>query len=513
MAPMYPIHNMPSTSANTNGTADTNATPSSASNSAEGVSSFTLFVGQVPNSVNEESLKHLFSQYGLVTEAKILMDRVANKPRGCAFITFADKSGAESAIANLHENLTLPGASRPLIVRYSSKQLAVDNPNGENFTPLKLYVSNLSKLTTEEEVKNLFSQYGSLVDDVVILKDQVTNASKGVAFIKYSKMSDAMHAINSLHDRVRDKDAANMMQVKFAHTPNEKKNNMKSSATNGHLGGNNGTNLHQQVASAHHIGTYYPAHFNSAYAQQHYNPYALSAMGGFAAYNNVNAVSHTPHNGVGHHSRQNPVPRGPAGANLFVYGIPESYTDTDLSALFTPFGHVINAKVYRDLTTGKSKGFGFISYQTLPEAQQACANMNNFIIAGRKLTVKPKTESGDANAANASSNPTPLQAQMFAHDPANRLTLQNPYPSSLPYHGSPQVHPTAAALPSTTNRSNLGPQLQFQSGIHHHASIHPNGTNAINVQASKQQQQKVLQLQHQLQLQQQQQQQQQQGQL
>jgi hypothetical protein len=40
------------------------------------------------------------------------------------------------------------------------------------------------------------------------------------------------------------------------------------------------------------------------------------------------------------------------GANLFVYGIPESYGDQDLSTLFATFGTVLNAKVYRDLTTG-----------------------------------------------------------------------------------------------------------------------------------------------------------------
>ena len=39
--------------------------------------------GQIPNDVNEDTLKQLFSTYGLVTESKILMDKVAGKAKGC----------------------------------------------------------------------------------------------------------------------------------------------------------------------------------------------------------------------------------------------------------------------------------------------------------------------------------------------------------------------------------------------------------------------------------------------
>lgn len=38
--------------------------------------------GQIPNDVNEDTLKQLFSTYGLVTESKILVDKIANKPKG-----------------------------------------------------------------------------------------------------------------------------------------------------------------------------------------------------------------------------------------------------------------------------------------------------------------------------------------------------------------------------------------------------------------------------------------------
>ena len=50
--------------------------------------------GQIPNDVNEDTLKQLFSTYGLVTESKILIDKIANKPKGPD--TAASSSGERS---------------------------------------------------------------------------------------------------------------------------------------------------------------------------------------------------------------------------------------------------------------------------------------------------------------------------------------------------------------------------------------------------------------------------------
>jgi RNA recognition motif-containing protein len=157
-------------------------------------------------------------------------------------------------------------------VRYSTKQLAADKSDPG---PFKLYISNLSRSTSEEEVRNLFSSYGQLVDDVVILKDQATNQSKGVAFVRYNTRSEAQHAIQALHEQLRDKDAAHLMQVKFAHTPSEKKLLQHQQLMGGrgplpphlaHLAGAGSGGPHL---------SFYPNQYNSNYAQPAagYNPY------------------------------------------------------------------------------------------------------------------------------------------------------------------------------------------------------------------------------------------------
>jgi len=60
---------------------------------------------------------------------------------------------------------------------------------------VKLYVGNLSKSTTQEELNTLFKQAGD-VGSVNIIKDRTSGESKGFAFVTMSAQSEADKAVS-----------------------------------------------------------------------------------------------------------------------------------------------------------------------------------------------------------------------------------------------------------------------------------------------------------------------------
>ncbi len=62
-----------------------------------------LYVGNLPWSVTSESLKEMFSQFGEITEAVIITDRVSGRSKGFGFVTFATAEASEAATQQMHE--------------------------------------------------------------------------------------------------------------------------------------------------------------------------------------------------------------------------------------------------------------------------------------------------------------------------------------------------------------------------------------------------------------------------
>ena len=65
---------------------------------------------------------------------------------------------------------------------------------------MKLYVGNLSYSANEDELRELFSQYGT-VESVAVITDRDTGRSKGFGFVEFNNDQEAQAAISGLNGK------------------------------------------------------------------------------------------------------------------------------------------------------------------------------------------------------------------------------------------------------------------------------------------------------------------------
>ena len=72
---------------------------------------------------------------------------------------------------------------------------------------------------------------------------------------------------------------------------------------------------------------------------------------------------------------------------LFVGNLSWDTNDDSLNAAFSPFGEITEATVISDRHSGRSRGFGFVTFVDDEAADKAIAAMNGFELDGRAIRV------------------------------------------------------------------------------------------------------------------------------
>jgi RNA recognition motif-containing protein len=61
-----------------------------------------IYVANIPFKASEQELKGLFEEYGEVSSAKIIMDKITQRSRGFGFVEMNDDAAAQQAINSLN---------------------------------------------------------------------------------------------------------------------------------------------------------------------------------------------------------------------------------------------------------------------------------------------------------------------------------------------------------------------------------------------------------------------------
>lgn len=135
----------------------------------------------------------MFVTIGPVESCRVMKDNKTGYSYGFGFVNYTREEDAAKAIAQLNG---LPVQNKKLKVSYA-------RPSGDDIKETNLYVTNLPRTITPEQLERLFSPFGKIVQ-TNILKDKITGMPRGVAFVRYDRKDEAQAAIDAMNGTTPD---------------------------------------------------------------------------------------------------------------------------------------------------------------------------------------------------------------------------------------------------------------------------------------------------------------------
>jgi len=157
-----------------------------------------MFVGGLSWQTKDEGLKAYFEKFGKVKEVSIKKDQHTQRSRGFAFVVFEEEGCVEKVLA--HEDHQLDGRK---IDAKKAKALKKE---------CKLFVGGVNPETTDEVIKEYFSEFGevTLVERPL---DRTTKKPRGFCFVSFKELEacktilakeSKMHTIDGREVEVKD---------------------------------------------------------------------------------------------------------------------------------------------------------------------------------------------------------------------------------------------------------------------------------------------------------------------
>ncbi|XP_038624484.1 CUGBP Elav-like family member 3 isoform X2 [Tachyglossus aculeatus] len=365
-----------------------------------------LFVGMLGKQQTDDDVRKMFEPFGNIDECTVLRGPDGTS-KGCAFVKFQTHVEAQAAINTLHGSRTLPGASSSLVVKFADtekerglrRMQQVANQWGL-FSPIALQFGAYSAYTQAlmQQQAALVAAHSAYLNPVPMAAVQLAGlTSNGLIATPITPSSGTSTPPAIPATPVSAIPALGVNS--FSPVPTQPPAGQPGSDalyTNG---------VHPYPAQS-------PAApvdpLQQAYAgMQHYTAAYPTAYGlvSPAFPQPPTLVAQQPPPPLPQPPPPPPQPQpqqqqqqreGPEGCNIFIYHLPQEFTDSEILQMFVPFGHVISAKVFVDRATNQSKCFGFVSFDNPGSAQAAIQAMNGFQIGTKRLKVQLKRPK-DAN--------------------------------------------------------------------------------------------------------------------
>lgn len=294
----------------------------------------------------------------------------------------------------------IPATNNSVPMPEVAVQVAVPHPvtasiDSANTDLTSLYVGDLGEYVTEAHLFELFNLIGP-VASIRVCRDSTTRRSLGYAYVNYRLPADAAKAIETLnHSLIQDKTCRVMYSQRNSSTRDEAGNvfikNLDLSIDSKALQdtfSSFGKILSCKVVSENGVSKGYGfVQFESADDAEN----AIKSVNGMMLNDKVVYVAR-------HESSKERQSKSDKAlstfTNIYVKGFGTEMSSKELEELFSKYGAITSALV--ELTPeGKSKGFGFINFETHDQAEAAIKGLHDKEYNGSKLYVaraQTKTE-------------------------------------------------------------------------------------------------------------------------
>ncbi|KAL3373457.1 hypothetical protein AABB24_005443 [Solanum stoloniferum] len=161
----------------------------------------------------------------------------------------------------------------------------------------------------------------------------------------------------------------------------------------------------------------------------------------WASNNNTGGAGASSHPGLGSSILK---PKEFDETNLYIGYLPPTLEDDGLINLFSHFGTIVMAKVIKDRLSGLSKGYGFVKFADVQQANSAITSMNGHCLDGRTIAVRvagkppqPAVPPGPAPAMPSYPVPNQSMGAYPSQQYAAGGPIGNAPPGSYPPPGAP----------------------------------------------------------------------------
>ncbi|KAF9613485.1 hypothetical protein IFM89_008332 [Coptis chinensis] len=167
-----------------------------------------LYVKNFSEILTDEDLKKNFSAYGTITHASVMKDANSGKSKGFGFVKFEKSADAASAIEKMNgyshnDKVWYVGLAKSKTERKAelkSKFEQESNGKVDKLQGANLYLKNLDDDFSDEKLKELFSQFGTITSHTI--KRDMQGQSMGYGFVAFSTPKDAAKAVNEMNGKM-----------------------------------------------------------------------------------------------------------------------------------------------------------------------------------------------------------------------------------------------------------------------------------------------------------------------